>query len=152
MYLSIHSKVLIRGLGPASPVRLLVRLHSALRCALLARIAKKKSARQSDNAPVGVFPLDLGGSGAPGTPPRRSGAQFSRPKRRFLRCFLLQPSTFPLTSRPLRNTAWAHEIQASGFSRSSQHRAKTRFESCSEKGSQWQGVRQGPRSNPRGLI
>ena len=57
---------------------------------------------------------------------------------------------FGITLRPLRNTAWAHEISASGFVRKSHHRAKTRFERCSQTGSRWQRIRRAPGSGQEG--
>ena len=90
---SIHSTILIRGSG-GTRLRCAPRgaaFGSALRPAR--STGKKKCARQSGSALVRGFPLDLARSGAPGTLPGRSGARFSRPKRQFLRCFLLLERT-----------------------------------------------------------
>ena len=56
---------------------------------------KKKSARQPNCARVRVFSPDLARPDAPGTPRGRSGAQFSRPKRQFLRRLSLWVCTLP---------------------------------------------------------
>ena len=97
-----------------------------------------------------VFPLDLARPGAPETLSGRSGARFSKPERRFLRHSSLRICTLRSTFKPLRNTAWAHEFRASGFSHSSPHRVKTRFERCSERSFRWQRARQGLGSYPSG--
>ena len=88
----------------------------------------------------------------PGRPRDAPGLNFRGPNDSFFDVCRFGCARFPTTSRPLRNTVWAHEFQASGLSRSSQHRAKTRFERCSGKGcnSRWQRARQGPGSIPRG--
>ena len=85
----------------------------------------------------------------PGRPRDAPGLNFRGPNDSFFDVCRFGCARFPTTSRPLRNTAWAHEFQASGLLRSSRHRAKTRFERCSGKGSRWQRVRQGPGSIPR---
>ena len=85
----------------------------------------------------------------PGRPRDAPGLNFRGPNDSFFDVCRFGCARFPTTSRPLRNTAWAHEFQASGLLRSSQHRAKTRFERCSGKGSRWQCARQGPGSIPR---
>ena len=86
----------------------------------------------------------------PQRPRDAPGLNFRGPNDSFFDVCRFGCARFPTTSRPLRNTAWAHEFQASGLSRSSQHRAKTRFERCSGKGSRWQRVRPGPGNIPRG--
>ena len=85
----------------------------------------------------------------PGRPGDAPGLNFRGQNDGFFGVCRFGCARFPTTSRPLRNTAWAHEFQASGLSRSSQHRAKTCFERCSGKGLHWQRARQRPSSSPR---
>ena len=91
----IHSTILIPGFGADLLRALLARaaFGSALRHAR--STGKKKCARQSDCARVRVFSPDLARPDAPGTPRGRSGAQFSRPKRQFLRRLSLWVCTLP---------------------------------------------------------
>ena len=93
--LYFHSKVLIGGFGCPAHARPAPGLRFAPALRPARTTGKKKCARQSDNAPVRVFLLDLARSGAAGKLPGRSGARFLSLKLRFLRCFLLRACTVP---------------------------------------------------------
>ena len=118
-------------------------------CALLARLAKKNALGSPIALGFAFFRPTWLVRTLPGQPRDAPGLNFRGPNDSFFDICRFGCARFPTTSRPLRNTAWAHEFQASGLLRSSQHRAKTRFERCSGKGSRWQCARQGPGSIPR---
>ena len=124
-------------------------LRLALRCAMLARLAKKNALGSPIALGYAFFRPTWLVRTLPGRPGDAPGLNFRGPNDSFFDVCRFGCARFPTTSRPLRNTAWAHEFQASGLSRSSQHRAKTCFERCSGKGLHWQRARQRPSSSPR---
>ena len=91
----IHSTILIPGLGSLAALAPRLAAFRRLRCDGLRSAGKKIYARLSDGARVRVFSPDLARPDAPGTPQGRSGAQFSRPKRQFLRRLSLWVCTLP---------------------------------------------------------
>ena len=121
-----------RASGRSGHARPAPGLRSALRCALLARLAKK-NALGSPVAPwFAVFRSTWLVRALPGRSRDALGLGFRGRNDSFFDVFCFGSARCCMTSRPLRNTAWAHEFQASGFLQSSQHQAKARFERCSE--------------------
>ena len=91
----IHSAILIHELGCLAALAPRLAAFRPLRCDGLRSTGKKIYARLSDGARVRVFSPDLARPDAPGTAQGRSGAQFSRPKRQFLRRLSLWVCTLP---------------------------------------------------------
>ena len=124
-------------------------LRFASSCALFAPLAKKQSLGSPIALGFAFFRPTWFVRMLPGRPGDAPGFNFRGQNDGFFDVCRFGCARFPTTSRLLRNTAWAHEFQASGLSRSSQHRAKTCFERCSGKGLHWQRARQRPSSSPR---